>query len=69
LSNGPLLGNKAAVVVDGTLDQPGDRDKGWTVEGRTPWTPSPSASGKPARRLVALRNLPRLRSQGNRSRF
>ena len=32
------LGNKAVVLLNGTLDQPGDRDEGWTVEGRIPWS-------------------------------
>jgi len=37
-SQAPVLGNKAVVTVSGTLDQPGDRDEGWTVEGRIPWS-------------------------------
>ncbi len=37
-SKGPVLGTKAVAVVDGTLDHPGDKDKGWTIEGRIPWT-------------------------------
>jgi hypothetical protein len=41
------LGSKAAVVVDGTLDRPGDRDKGWTVEGRIPWTAFAPTGGRP----------------------
>ncbi len=45
--NEPVLGNKAVVVVDGTLDQPGDKDRGWTVEGRIPWTAFAVAGGKP----------------------
>ena len=40
LRHGPPLGIKAVAVVDGTLDQPGDKDKGWTVEGRIPWRSS-----------------------------
>jgi hypothetical protein len=47
LSKGPLLGNKAVVVVDGTLDHPGDRDRGWTVEGRIPWSAFALSGGKP----------------------
>jgi Carbohydrate family 9 binding domain-like len=47
LSKGPLLGNEAAVMVDGTLDHPGDRDQGWTVEGRIPWTAFALTGGKP----------------------
>jgi Carbohydrate family 9 binding domain-like len=43
----PLLGNKAVVRLEGTLDQPGDRDRGWSVEGRIPWTAFGPAGGKP----------------------
>jgi hypothetical protein len=41
------LGSKAAVVLDGTLDEPGDRDQGWTVEGRIPWSAFAPTGGKP----------------------
>lgn len=47
-NDAPVLGNQAAVVVDGTLDQSGDRDRGWTVEGRIPWTAFELAGGKPS---------------------
>jgi hypothetical protein len=43
----PLLGNKAVVRLEGTLDQPGDQDRSWTVEGRIPWTAFQPAGGKP----------------------
>ena len=43
----PPLGSKAVVVLDGTLDQPGDRDRGWSVEGRIPWSAFAAAGGKP----------------------
>ncbi|MFI5456118.1 MAG: carbohydrate-binding family 9-like protein [Isosphaerales bacterium] len=43
----PLLGSKAAVALKGTLDQPGDRDEGWTVEGRIPWSAFASSGDKP----------------------
>jgi hypothetical protein len=43
----PGLGNKAAVVLKGTLDQPGDRDEGWSVEGRIPWSAFEPTGGKP----------------------
>jgi hypothetical protein len=33
-----LPGLKTAVHVDGTLNQPGDRDQGWTVELAFPWS-------------------------------
>jgi hypothetical protein len=41
------LGSRAAVALNGTLDQPGDRDQGWTVEGRIPWTAFAPTGGKP----------------------
>jgi hypothetical protein len=43
----PPLGSKAAVHLEGTLDQPGDRDRGWSVEGRIPWSAFAIAGGKP----------------------
>jgi hypothetical protein len=43
----PILGNKAVVRLDGTLDHPGDRDTSWTVEGRIPWTAFRPTGGKP----------------------
>lgn len=44
---GPPLGNRAQVSLQGTLDQPGDRDQGWTVEGRIPWSAFAPTGGKP----------------------
>jgi hypothetical protein len=41
------LGSKAVVGLNGTLDQPGDRDEGWTVEGRVPWSAFAPTGGKP----------------------
>ncbi len=32
------LGMSAVAVIDGTLDKADDADKGWTVEGRIPWS-------------------------------
>jgi hypothetical protein len=46
-ANAPLLGSKAVVALKGTLDQPGDRDEGWSVEGRIPWTAFAPTGGKP----------------------
>ena len=46
-ANAPVLGSKAAVSVVGTLDQPGDRDERWSVEGRIPWTAFAPTGGKP----------------------
>jgi hypothetical protein len=43
----PAVGSKAVVVVHGTLDQPGDTDQGWTVEGRIPWSAFRMTGGKP----------------------
>jgi hypothetical protein len=43
----PILGNKALVALKGTLDQPGDRDEGWSVEGRIPWSAFAPSGGKP----------------------
>ena len=36
------------VQVRGTLNVAGDRDTGWTVEGRIPWTDLNSTGGRPA---------------------
>ena len=47
LANAPVLGNTAVVRLDGTLDHPGDRDEGWTVEGRIPWTAFAPTGGRP----------------------
>ena len=43
----PPLGSKAVVVLNGTLDQSGDKDLGWAVEGRIPWTAFAATGGKP----------------------
>jgi hypothetical protein len=44
----PPSGFKAVATVDGTLGRPGDRDKGWSVEGRVPWTFFAPTGGRPA---------------------
>jgi hypothetical protein len=44
----PPMGMHAVAVVDGTLDQPGDRDRGWSVEGRIPWSIFAPTGGRPA---------------------
>src|SRR5438552_15624824 len=41
------LGMESAVKLDGTLNNWEDRDKGWTVEGRIPWTAFAAAGGRP----------------------
>jgi hypothetical protein len=46
-SRGPVLGTKAVAAVDGTLDHPGDTDRGWTIEGRIPWTAFALTGAKP----------------------
>ena len=38
---------KSAVVVDGTLDKPGDKDKGYTVEMAIPWSSFTKAKNHP----------------------
>jgi hypothetical protein len=43
----PVLGSKAVVALKGTLDQPGDKDESWTVEGRIPWSAFAMTGGKP----------------------
>lgn len=43
----PSLGTQAVAVVDGTLNKPGDKDKGWSVEGRIPWSIFAGTGGKP----------------------
>ncbi len=39
---------EAKVKLDGTLNQRTDRDRGWTVEGRLPWTDFLRTGGRPA---------------------
>jgi cellulose/xylan binding protein with CBM9 domain len=41
------LGMVTAVKLDGTLNQWQDEDKGWTVEGKIPWTAFAATGGKP----------------------
>ena len=38
----------SAVKLRGTLNKYDDRDKGWTVEGRIPWTAFKPTGGRPA---------------------
>jgi Carbohydrate family 9 binding domain-like len=47
LTDLPELGNRAVITLNGTLDKPGDKDTGWTVEGRIPWTAFAPTGGKP----------------------
>jgi hypothetical protein len=41
------FGMESAVKLQGTLNNHEDRDTGWTVEGRIPWTAFAAAGGKP----------------------
>ncbi len=41
------LGMESAVRLDGTLNNWQDVDKGWTVEGRIPWTAFKATGGRP----------------------
>jgi hypothetical protein len=41
-----IPGLQTAVHVDGTLNHPGDRDRGWTVEIAMPWSAFVERSGK-----------------------
>jgi hypothetical protein len=43
----PPLGMTAVAVCDGTPDKPGDRDRGWSVEGRIPWSAFARTGGRP----------------------
>jgi hypothetical protein len=43
----PPLGMESAVKLDGTLNNWRDRDRGWTVEGRIPWTAFKDTGGRP----------------------
>jgi lysophospholipase L1-like esterase len=44
----PPWGLSAVAVYDGTLDQPGDRDRAWSVEGRIPWSAFARTGGRPS---------------------
>jgi squalene-associated FAD-dependent desaturase len=41
------LGSRAVAALKGTLDRAGDRDLGWIVEGRVPWSAFAHSGGKP----------------------
>lgn len=43
----PPMGTKAVASLQGTLDQAGDRDQGWAVEGMIPWTAFEPTGGRP----------------------
>jgi hypothetical protein len=41
------LGTESAVRLNGTLNKYDDKDKGWVVEGRIPWTAFKETGGRP----------------------
>jgi hypothetical protein len=43
----PPMGMEAVARVEGTLDHPGDKDEGWTVEGKIPWSIFAPSGGRP----------------------
>ena len=43
----PPLGMQAAVKLAGTLNHPGDVDRGWVVEGKIPWSAFAATGGRP----------------------
>lgn len=47
LAAAPPSGYTAMAVVDGTLDHPGDEDRGWSVEARIPWAAFANSGGEP----------------------
>jgi hypothetical protein len=47
LAAAPPMGMEAVARVDGTLDRPGDRDRGWAVEGKIPWSAFAPTGGRP----------------------
>ncbi|PAW66293.1 MAG: hypothetical protein B9S34_08385 [Opitutia bacterium Tous-C1TDCM] len=55
---------EAKVVVDGTLNLPEDRDRGWTVEGRIPWTDFAACGGRPGPGETWRVNLARVNGKG-----
>jgi cellulose/xylan binding protein with CBM9 domain len=45
---GEPMGMESAVRLEGTLNKWDDKDKGWTVEGKIPWTAFKPTGGRPA---------------------
>ncbi len=43
----PPLGFEAVAVAEGTVDQPGNTDRSWSVEGRIPWSIFAPTGGQP----------------------
>ena len=52
------------VIVRGTLNTPGDRDAGWSVEGRIPWSDLNATGGRPAPGEAWRVNLARVNGAG-----
>ena len=48
LNSWEIPGLKSAIHVQGTLNQPGDRDKGWTLEIAFPWKVLGEFAGRPS---------------------
>ncbi len=55
---------EAKVAIHGTLNASGDRDKGWSVEGRIPWTDFLPTGGRPAPGETWRVNLTRVNGRG-----
>lgn len=47
IASEPPTGMTAVARVEGTLDQPGDTDTSWRVEGKIPWSAFKLTGGKP----------------------
>jgi hypothetical protein len=52
------------IVIRGTLNISGDRDEGWSIEGRIPWTDFFAAGGRPAPDETWRVNLTRVNGTG-----
>lgn len=61
------LGLRSAVAIDGTLNQPGDEDKGWTVELAIPFADLPGAGGRPRPGTEWGLNMYRIDQEGPRN--
>jgi hypothetical protein len=48
LAAAPPIGHTAVAAVEGSLDKPGDKDRGWRVEGKIPWSAFAPSGGRPA---------------------
>jgi glucose/arabinose dehydrogenase/mono/diheme cytochrome c family protein len=55
---------EAKVIIHGTLNDSSDRDRGWSVEGRIPWSDFNVAGGRPAPGETWTVNLCRINGRG-----